>query len=272
MAIRCSRACSRGWSGRSDDPVQALAGIPPRDGDVTRYYATVWAGLRANAQLVTLLGLICRLRCPIDLGWLQWSGTDLAVLEGRGRREHLFRSSPGSRLAAEAVPARATSHGRRSTPGVPLRPWCTGPITSSIRPSTSCSTPMTWSTGSRSRRRPRSSRRTSWPRPLSLLARPWPTRCSRRSRTTNLAGKCRPMCSWRGHVRQCAATATAARPRPCSTRRSPSTSGAARPSSPPSCSCVSAGGRQPLVALRFRHVVAVVRIRREVAIDKRAGR
>ena len=82
---------------RADDPLAALAGIPALDGDVTRYYATIWAGMRANAQLVTLLGLICRLRSPVDLGWLQESGTDLAVLEELGRLEHLFRSSPGSR-------------------------------------------------------------------------------------------------------------------------------------------------------------------------------
>jgi AAA domain len=80
-----------------DDVLNALAEIPSLDGEVTRYYEKIWVDLQADADLVALLGLICRLRTPIDLTWLEVSGTQSATLERLGRLEHLFQSGAGPR-------------------------------------------------------------------------------------------------------------------------------------------------------------------------------
>jgi len=79
------------------DALEALAGIPPLDGEAMRYYETVWGDLHDDQDLVVLLGLVCRLRGPIDLAWLQAGGSSPASIEHLGRLEHLFRSGSGRR-------------------------------------------------------------------------------------------------------------------------------------------------------------------------------
>lgn len=77
--------------------LDVLAGIPQPGGQVMRYYESVWGDLHDNSDLVALLGLICRLRGPIDLNWLQARGVSSGLLERLGRLEHLFRTSSASR-------------------------------------------------------------------------------------------------------------------------------------------------------------------------------
>ena len=81
----------------ADDPLVALARIPALEGDIRRYYDLLWAELRADYDLVALLGLMCRLRGPIDLDWLQHGGTAAGALARLEGVRHLFRAGPGSR-------------------------------------------------------------------------------------------------------------------------------------------------------------------------------
>ena len=81
----------------ADNPLVALAGIPALEGDIRRYYDLLWTELRADPDLVALLGLICRLRGPIDLDWLEHGGTTAGALARLERVRHLFRAGPGSR-------------------------------------------------------------------------------------------------------------------------------------------------------------------------------
>ena len=80
-----------------EDALTALASIQPLDGEAMRYYDTVWSDLQDDDELAVLLGLVCRLRGPIDLGWLQAGGSSAASIERLGRLEHLFRPGSGRR-------------------------------------------------------------------------------------------------------------------------------------------------------------------------------
>jgi hypothetical protein len=77
--------------------LEALAAIPQPDGEATRYYETVWGDLQEDDDLVAVLGLVCRLRGPIDLNWLEASAVSAGSLERLGRLEHLFRTSGAGR-------------------------------------------------------------------------------------------------------------------------------------------------------------------------------
>lgn len=84
-------------SGITAGALDVLADIPSPDGEVTRYYETIWAELRDDPDLVGLLGLICRLRAPVDFAWLHAGGTPEGTLERLERLAHLFTASPGPR-------------------------------------------------------------------------------------------------------------------------------------------------------------------------------
>lgn len=77
----------------TDRELDALKNVPQVHGQVSLYYDSVWAELEGDHELIATLGLVCRLRGPIDLGWLQDGGTPAAAIELLGRLDHLFRTS-----------------------------------------------------------------------------------------------------------------------------------------------------------------------------------
>lgn len=76
----------------------ALAELPILDGEVMRYYETVWADMADDTELLVQLGLISRLRCPLDLDWLRATGSPAPAVERLERLGYLFERR-GSRWA-----------------------------------------------------------------------------------------------------------------------------------------------------------------------------
>jgi len=71
--VRTFTALVQGAGGRE---LEILDTIPQVHGEAVRYYESVWGELQDDHDLVAVLGLVCRLRGPIDLDWLEAGGTD----------------------------------------------------------------------------------------------------------------------------------------------------------------------------------------------------
>ena len=72
------------------DRDEALAMMPPGDGEVWTFYETVWDALADQPETLELLGLISRLRGPIRRSWLAQTGSPAADLARLDRLRYLF--------------------------------------------------------------------------------------------------------------------------------------------------------------------------------------
>lgn len=71
----------------------ALRELPATGGEVWGFYESVWEGLREDADMVTLLGVVSRLRGTIRLSWLARTGPGRGEVERLTRLEYLFERS-----------------------------------------------------------------------------------------------------------------------------------------------------------------------------------
>ena len=65
--------------------LEVLDAVPQVHGEAVRYYESVWGELQDDHNLVAVFGLVCRLRGPIDLDWLEAGGTDPGTIERLSR-------------------------------------------------------------------------------------------------------------------------------------------------------------------------------------------
>lgn len=72
------------------DRDEALAMMPPGDGEVWTFYETVWDALADQPETLELLGMISRLRGPIRRSWLAQTGSPAADLARLDRLRYLF--------------------------------------------------------------------------------------------------------------------------------------------------------------------------------------
>lgn len=70
-----------------------LRELPATGGEVWDFYESVWEGLREDAEMVVLLGVVSRLRATIRLSWLARTGTGRGEVERLTRLEYLFERS-----------------------------------------------------------------------------------------------------------------------------------------------------------------------------------
>lgn len=71
----------------------ALRELPATGGEVWGFYESVWEGLREDAEMVALLGVVSRLRGTIRLSWLARTGPGRGEVERLTRLEYLFERS-----------------------------------------------------------------------------------------------------------------------------------------------------------------------------------
>lgn len=72
---------------------RVLDELPPSLGDVWEFYRSVWETVSADPQLVSLLGMVSRIRGTIRLPWLLETGSDPADIERLRKLGYLFRRS-----------------------------------------------------------------------------------------------------------------------------------------------------------------------------------
>jgi hypothetical protein len=74
-----------------------LESIEPLQGEVMLYYERIWAELDDDDDLIEVLGMISRLRVPIDLHWLERTGTSRPSIRRLEKLRHLFRELSSGR-------------------------------------------------------------------------------------------------------------------------------------------------------------------------------
>ena len=75
----------------------ALASLPESSGEIWGFYETVWETVAADADVVGLLGMACRLRGTIRFSWLIETGTSAAEITRLHRLDYLFARSGDDR-------------------------------------------------------------------------------------------------------------------------------------------------------------------------------
>ncbi len=69
----------------------------PYEGDIDRYYHSLWRQIASDDQLVHLFGLLARLRAPIDWRWIRTWHDPIAVQRLRRVASHLFNKEDDDR-------------------------------------------------------------------------------------------------------------------------------------------------------------------------------
>ena len=75
-----------------DERAGAIAQFQPLAGDLQLLYDQIWASVEDDPGLVELLGLVCRIRGPIDLGWLEETGSSGQIVRQAGGAEAMVSS------------------------------------------------------------------------------------------------------------------------------------------------------------------------------------
>jgi len=75
----------------------AIVRFQPLRGDLTRLYEQIWDDIGDDVELIELLGLACRLRGPIELTWLENTGSAPEAVRKLERVRQWFRRETGSR-------------------------------------------------------------------------------------------------------------------------------------------------------------------------------